>query len=414
MLKHAATLILTAAMLLAPTGASAVVVDDVEQAPAADRPQYLGENADVYGIDHVGDRVVVAGTGITSIRNGDGSVRSGANLSATAPGDPTRVSWVSPLGVEFWDIEPVGDGHDFIAVGEGGAYRFDLTTNTLEWQLNLGGTATTISRIPGTPNFIVGGDYSPALKVVRLSGRINAGYSMPAVTGTVAQTTSTKVYRGDINPQGTRYVFIGSFSDVGGAARQQAAMLDIGPKAATVAGWAPPILTADPDGDGSVCASRFPAYLRSVDYAPDGSWFVLGSTGGPAGRACDTAMRFNGARNRPAWVDETCGDTIHSVHVTDDGQHVLVGGHFKCIGQTRGTQGSPGQFDRYGMAMLNADGTVSAWKSDKCRGVGARVIASIPGGYGVGYDCTYWGNSESENPDPSPKLPLARFAFLAS
>ena len=91
---------------------------------------------------------------------------------------------------------------------------------------------------------------------------------------------------------------------------------------------------------------------------------------------------------------------------------MLVSGHFKCIGTTRGEQGNPQQEDRFGIALLNADGTVDEWKSDKCRGVGGRVLAAVQGGYAVGYDCRFWGNHEGSNPDKTEQFPLARFAFL--
>jgi hypothetical protein len=92
----------------------------------------------------------------------------------------------------------------------------------------------------------------------------------------------------------------------------------------------------------------------------------------------------------------------------------MVGGHFKCIGTEFGAPGSPQQRWRFGIAMLNPNGRVAGWKSDKCRGVGARVIAELPGGIGVGYDCRFWGNEEAANPLPlqTPQFRLERFAFL--
>jgi hypothetical protein len=94
------------------------------------------------------------------------------------------------------------------------------------------------------------------------------------------------------------------------------------------------------------------------------------------------------------------------VEFTANGQ-ILVGGHMKCIGVDR-----KHQRPRYGIALLHGDGTVSRWRSDKCRAVGSREIARLPGGYGVGYDCGFWGNNEGGNPNPTPRIPLQRFAFL--
>jgi hypothetical protein len=384
----------------------------VSEQPRLNRPQYLGDKANVLGLAFVGDRVVVAGTGITQIKNGDGSTRRGSNLSVTAPRDPTRVTWAAPVANSAWWAVRSYDG-DVIAVGNDGAWRFDLGSRRVVWHRRLDGVASTVSRIPGSKLVIVGGSFKGGLTALNAeTGRV-AHYAMPTVRGKppVPNAGHSKVYRGAVSPTGRYYALVGTFTRVGARAREQAAVLRLRRHRASVTAWNPPVLQRDPDGDGYVCGAKWPAFLRGVDWSADGSWFVTGSSGGPAGPPCDTVMQWTVSRQTPVWNSPTCRDTIHSVHVIDGGR-IMVGGHFKCIGTEEGAPGSPSQRPRFGIAMLNPNGTVNRWRSDKCRGVGARVIAELPGGIGVGYDCGYWGNSENENPDPTPQFPRSGFAFL--
>ena len=85
-------------------------------------------------------------------------------------------------------------------------------------------------------------------------------------------------------------------------------------------------------------SQQSPAYLRDVDFSPDGSYFVFVSTGyvprsGGVGRdLCDAAARFETSvaqPSRPTWINYTGGDTLHSVAVT--GAAVYVQGHQRWL-----------------------------------------------------------------------------------
>lgn len=399
------------------TGAAAAAAVGLSERPSRDRPQYGGDDAVVYGIDHVGSQVIVGGRNITTITQGDGTTIPGANLSSTARRDPTTVTWTSPVSsTAWWDVTRLGNGTGFIAVAADGVWRFDLRTRTPVWHHRLGGTATTVSRIRGTGVVLVGGSFRGALVAIDIADGSTADYGLPAVTGRldVPNAGPTKVYRGEVSPDGRWYVGLGMFTRVGEQPRQQAFELRLGQRRALVAAWHPPAFEIDPDGNGYACGTRLPQFLRDVAWSDDSAWFVLVSTGGNAKPVCDSATQWTPTSDTAGWVSPTCIDTIHSDLVIGSGPSalVLVSGHFKCIGPSRGRQGDPQQSDRFGIALLNADGSVNDWRSDKCRGVGGRVIAAVPGGFAVGYDCAFWGNHERANPDPSRQFPLSRFAFL--
>ena len=68
--------------------------------------------------------------------------------------------------------------------------------------------------------------------------------------------------------------------------------------------------------------------MSDVDIAPDGSYFVIGTTGAfmggaNAGVLCDTASRWEinatGTALQPTWVDYTGGDTTFSVTADQHG-----------------------------------------------------------------------------------------------
>ena len=131
------------------------------------------------------------------------------------------------------------------------------------------------------------------------------------------------VYSMDVSPDGSDLVIIGNFMRVNGQPRPQAALLDLSTTPASLANW-------ETDRYIPQCSSSFDTYMRDVDLSPDGSYFVIVSTGGPRfGTLCDTAARWEtnaqGTALEPTWIDASGGDTLTAVAVT--GSVVYVGGH---------------------------------------------------------------------------------------
>lgn len=133
--------------------------------------------------------------------------------------------------------------------------------------------------------------------------------------------------------------------------------------------------------------------MRDVDFAPDGSYFAVTSTGAfgggsPVGTLCDTTTRWEtvGAGNDPTWADYTGGDTTYGVAVT--GTAIYVGGHMRWENNSfQGDQAGPGAVPREGIAALDpVNGLPLSWNPGRTRGVGAQALYATPTGLWVGSD----------------------------
>ncbi len=242
--------------------------------------------------------------------------------------------------------------------------------------LYVGGEFTSISSTPRSAFGAVDG----------VTGAVVEGVNVP-FTG-LHNGGVTHVAKLDVTPNGSRLVAIGNFTTVGGLARRQIALLDLTPTTATVSTWATFRFSTQ-------CAAAFPTYLRDVDIAPDGSYFVVVTTGAFFGGAtngvlCDTASRWEigpvGPSQQPTWIDYAGGDTSFSVAVT--GTAVYVGGHFRWWNNPfAGDRVGPGAVKRRGIAALDpVNGLPLSWNPGRDLGVGVFALVASPHGLWVGND----------------------------
>ena len=156
----------------------------------------------------------------------------------------------------------------------------------------------------------------------------------------------------DVTPDGSQLVVVGNFRTADALARDQVALIDLTGAAAVVrTDWR--TRRYEP-----YCAKRaFDSYMRGVDFSPDGSYFVIVTTGGPnPGTLCDAAVRWETGATGDAvdatWVDETGGDTLWSVEITE--QTVYIGGHNRWLNNTAGRDNAgAGAVPRPGIAALD-------------------------------------------------------------
>ena len=197
-----------------------------------------------------------------------------------------------------------------------------------------------------------------------------------------AAVGATRVMRFDATPDGTKLVVIGNFTRVGGQVRQNAAVLDLTTAGgAAVNGW-----TTDLYRTG-LCSSTYDTYVFDVDVSPDGSWFVIVTTGGPRGTStlCDSAARWEMNVNGPAtttWRNYTGGDSLTSVAIT--GPAVYVAGHQRWANNPNGSDfAGPGALGRQGIAALDpTTGRALTWNPGRDRGLRAfRIVPTAEGIY---------------------------------
>jgi len=229
------------------------------------------------------------------------------------------------------------------------------------------------------------------------SGEVDAGFD--ARLSPLARHR-TEVENFDISPDGRLLVVIGALLKSGDSDRAQIAMFDVSGKTAALTDWYS-------DAFQAPCAKNYEMYVRQVKFSPDGSYFVVVSSGGTSSPRllCDAAARFEtggSGRHDPVWVQRTGGNSLFAVAVT--GAAVYLGGHqcyldnpyghkTKNVGQAPVFRPGPGAVTRIGIGAVDpATGRALAWNPTRSRGVGVRVFVSVAQGLLVGSDTDQLGH----------------------
>ncbi|ACY96601.1 PKD domain-containing protein [Thermomonospora curvata] len=231
----------------------------------------------------------------------------------------------------------------------------------------------------------VNGVSRPALAAVNPNTGALLNFLDLNISGTHRGLGVTLVYKMDITPDGSKLVIIGNFNSVAGQTRNQVAMIDLSGEQATLAPWSTTRYA-------ELCSSSFHTYMRDVDFSPDGSFFVITTTGAYSGgppKLCDTHARWEtagGADQQPTWVNWTGGDTSYAVEVTDAA--VYVGGHFRWANNPFGSdKAGQGAVSREGIAALDpANGLPFSWNPGRTRGVGVFDLLATSEGLWMGSD----------------------------
>jgi hypothetical protein len=294
------------------------------------------------------------------------AVAAGPDGTVFVAGDFSSVNGDDAYGVARISLRTGGLVPGFRADVSGGDVRTIASSNG--W-LYLGGTFSSVNGVG-------------RLALARLNaytGAVDGGFQIRlAAPG----KPRAKVVDLAVSPDGRRLVIIGALSRVDGQWRPQIAMINTGGWRASVSSWRT-------DAYAPECAPAFDTYMRAVDFAPNGSYFVVVTTGAwPAPwKLCDSAARFESGRGgRPTWVNQTGGDALSAVSVT--GAAVYVGGHQRWMNNPRGDNSpGPGAVERWGIAALDPfNGGVLAWNPGRSRGVGVQALAAAPEGLYVGSD----------------------------
>ena len=218
-------------------------------------------------------------------------------------------------------------------------------------------------------------------------------YMQLAIAG-VHNGGPTSVSKLDITPDGNDLVAVGNFRTLQGVRTQQALRLDLSsPTAAAAENWRTAFFETP-------CGTAWYSYVQDVDISPDGSYFAIVTTGGYGGSdtACDSTSRWEiatqGAGARPSWIDNTGGDTMWSVEITDS--VIYLGGHFKFQNNPHGLNvAAPGAVSRPGIAALDpANGLPLSWNPTRTRGVGLFDFLVTADGVWVASDTDRIGDNQ--------------------
>lgn len=225
------------------------------------------------------------------------------------------------------------------------------------------------------------------------TGRRDTYQSLP-FTGTQNGGT-THIVKMDVSPDGSKLVAVGNFTSVGGQSRPQIVMLDLTGPTAALADWQTSKYAA-------ACSASFDTYMRGIDFSPDGSFFVVTSTGAAGGtsKMCDSQARWEtgatGSGLAPTWTTYTGGDTTYAVEVTESA--VYVGGHFRWSNNPYGSDSAGrGAVERSGIAALDpASGMPFQWNPGRTRGVGVFDLMATPQGLWMASDTDETGGETHE------------------
>jgi hypothetical protein len=253
------------------------------------------------------------------------------------------------------------------------------------------GRVTDLALVHG--RLIAGGTFARKLIALRPETGAVTKYLRLKIRGALRGSSSPAgVFRFAVDPAGSRLVAVGNFTHVQGKKRSRAFMVRLRKKAGTLNSWWYRPL-------GRKCRTDAPskrAYLTDVDFAPNGNYFVVVSTGYvvPAGddigtMVCDAAARFETdvmAPTRPTWINYTGGDTLHSVAIT--GAAVYVQGHSRWLDNPFGVDSAGlGAVERLGGGAINPrTGKALAWNPVMPNQVGGYAFLATHGGLWIGRD----------------------------
>lgn len=409
----AATLAVTA-----PASAAPVTHGSIPTAVPSDRtPQVLDQR--VIDLEQVGNRIVVAGS-FTQVR--DAAANGGAAFA-----QPSVFAFDATTGRIDRAFAPAVNGvvNAVLAGPNGTVYlggSFSTVNGTTARNLVQVSVATGARVGAFAPSGINGAVFDLASSGSRLfvagtftsvAGAPHGGLAaVAATTGAVDEylgvdvtenhnwTQGSQGARGAVgvrdlavSPDGSRLIAIGNFQRADGLLRDQVVSVLLQPGGAVV----------DPDWrtrryEAPCFSWAYDFYVREVDFSPDGSYFVVVTTGGNnTGTLCDTAARWEVADTgddvQPRWSADAGGDTLHSVAVTDVA--VYVGGHQRWMNNVLGNDSpGPGAVPRPGLAALDPrTGIPLTWNPGRNpRGIGAEALLATPAGLYVGSDTEAIGN----------------------
>lgn len=300
----------------------------------------------------------------------------------------TKVNGVTHKGLVQLNVNP--------GVTTGGTADGSVVTG---FKGNVSGFARTLALSPDGKALYVGGQFSSVNSVaesglVRLnaaSGAVDAKFHF--TLGSPVTGLPTKVEAMSLSPDGKLLAFSGTALTVNGAARPRLAIAATGGTlgaAAVLTDFTAPILTDN-------CRAEHD-YVRALDFAPDGSFLAIGTTGFQSDGSlpfsvCDAVARFNTGpadvtttgtpvNVAPSWINYAGGDSFYSVAVA--GNIVYTGGHNRWVNNYCGSDNICEQNTQLtnGLSAMDANTGMGLdwWHPQTGRGAGTMYLNTFGAG----------------------------------
>lgn len=367
-------------------------------------------NGDVRAIAKVGNTMIIGGnfTQVSSLtRNHLAAFDKGTGV--LTPFDPN-------VNGSVFSIVPGPNGHSVFIAGQFSQVGNTVVKNLALVDLNTGNVdasfATPVFNNQKINDLVLRGNrLYVAGEFTKVAGKVHDGLaSLNATTGALdpfmdVQLTGHHNDSGsgaqgavgpwafDVTSDGTRMVAIGNFKRADGLLRDQVVQIDLtGASASVRTDWAT-------SRYAPYCFNwAFDSYVRGVSFSPDGSYFVVNATGGGVtGTLCDATTRWetnaSGDDVQPTWVDETGGDTVWAVTITDSA--IFSGGHARWANNPLGHDNAgPGAVPRPGLSALDpVSGRPLTWNPGRNpEGTAVYAILATDDGVYIGSNTDWIGN----------------------
>ena len=217
-------------------------------------------------------------------------------------------------------------------------------------------------------------------------------YANLAITGTYPGST-TRIFNSQLSHSGSKLLVEGVFTSIGGQARQQIAVLDLGESSVSVDAW----YSAEFD---QACVTNEAFYVRAGSWSVGDDTIYVATTGykplsgdgsdthQPRAQLCDAAAAFPATSGlvTHTWVNYTGCDSYYAV--VADADNVYVGGHERWANNPLACDSAgAGALSRPGMASLSpTTGLATTWNPTRSLGHGANDMVLTGAGLWIASD----------------------------
>jgi hypothetical protein len=234
---------------------------------------------------------------------------------------------------------------------------------------------------------------------------ITGGYSYTDSSGAHTGSNPARVYNQQISHDGTKDLVEGDITSIGGQARRQVAVLDLGATTATTDAWHATELDQN-------CMAVEPFYAKAAAWSPDDQTIYVATTGykpasgqgfsnhDPRGGPCDAAIAFPTTAGdvTHSWINYAGCDSLYSTAA--DANSVYFGGHERWASNPNGCDAAgPGAVPAAGMVGLSpTDGSV-VYNPTRGRGKGADDMEITAAGLWIASDNAGGANACAKYPN---------------